>query len=444
MTAIPSIGRSRIPGRWLRILQRDPIPFFQSLARDHGDVVRFQIGRQIIILLNHPELIRDLLVVQHRSFHKSRVLQRAKIVLGEGLLTSEGEHHLRQRRLAQPAFHRDRITLYAEEMIRRAASTGERWRDGQIVDMHQEMMRLTLSIVAKTLFDAEVEEEGDEIGEALTELIDLFPLLMNPLTPWMQRLPIPSTLRFRRAIARLDRTIYSIISERRKSREDRGDLLSILLFAVDEEGDRTGMTDKQLRDEVMTLFLAGHETTANALSWTWYLLSQHRDVATTLRRSIHDAIGDRAPGAADYPKLQSVEQVLAESMRLYPPAWAVSRLALNDVKLGEWDVPRDAVVVASQAVTHRDARWWPEPDRFDPSRFDPSQKNARPKFAYFPFGGGPRICIGEGFAWMEGVLLLATLMGRWDAELVGESVESQASITLRPKRGMTMRLRKMK
>lgn len=425
----------------MRIMQRDPIPFLRRLAREQGDAAQFVIGGQKIVLLSHPDLIRELLVTQHRSFHKSRVLQRAKVVFGEGLLTSEGEFHKRQRRLAQPAFHSERIARYAAEMVARAAAMRDRWHDGQVIDMHHEMMSLTLSIVARTLFGAEVEKEGDEIGGALTDLIDLFPLLMNPLTPMLQRIPLPSTLRFRRAIKRLDRTIYSIIAERRASSVDRGDLLSMLLLAQDEEGDGGGMTDQQLRDEVLTIFLAGHETTANALSWTWLLLSQHPQTFEKMKDEIAAVLGDRLPAPPDYPRLTFVEMVLAESMRLYPPAWAVSRLALNDVELGTWSIPRDTVVVASQAVTHRDPRFWPEPDRFDPMRFTPAEKSARPKFAYFPFGGGPRVCIGEGFAWMEAVLILATFAQRWRVELISDRVEAQASITLRPRHGMGMRIR---
>jgi cytochrome P450 len=437
---IPQGPRSIIPFRFLRRMQRDPLPFLTSLARDYGDIVQFRVGKPVLVLVNHPDLIRELLVVQHRSFHKSRVLQRSKIILGEGLLTSEDELHKRQRRLAQPAFHRDRIAHYADEMVQRAARTRERWRDGATLDIHQEMMRLTLSVVAKTLFDAEVEGEEADIGHALTSLIDLFPLLMNPYSVYLRRIPIPSTLRFRKAITRLDRTIYGIINERRASGEDRGDLLSMLLLAQDEEGDGGGMSDKQVRDEAMTLFLAGHETTANALAWTWYLLGQHPEVAREVRRTIDEVLDDALPTAADYPRLQYLEMVLAESMRLYPPAWAVSRLAMEDVDLGGWHVPRDAVAIASQYLMHHDSRFWQEPERFDPMRFAPDAKLARPKFAYFPFGAGPRICIGEGFAWMEGVLLLATLAQRWSMELISRDVKPQASITLRPRGGIKVRL----
>jgi cytochrome P450 len=436
----PPGPRSVIPFRYLRTLQRDPIPFFTRVANEYGDAAQFFVGPQQIFLFNHPDLIRELLVTQHRSFHKSRVLQRSKVIFGEGLLTSEGELHKRQRRLVQPAFHRERIGRYAEVMIDRAARLREEWRDGEVLDVHHQMMGLTLSVVAKTLFDADVDEEADEIGVALTSLVDLFPTLMNPLSNLMRRLPLPQTIRFRKSIERLDKTVYAIIDERRKSGEDRGDLLSMLLMAVDEEGDGGGMTDRQLRDEAMTLFLAGHETTANALAWTWYLLAQNPAVVIALHRELDGVLGDRMPVPDDYVHLPYTEMVVAESMRMFPPAWAVSRLAEEEAMIGDWLVPRGAVVVAAQAVTHRDPRWWSEPDRFDPMRFTPEAKAARPKLAYFPFGAGPRVCIGEGFAWMEAVLIVATLAQRWRFELVSRDVTPQASITLRPKGGIRMRL----
>jgi cytochrome P450 len=432
----PPGPRSRIPFRYLRTLQRDPIPFFTRLATEYGDASQFRVGPQQIFFFNHPDLIRELLVTQHRSFHKSRVLQRSKIIFGEGLLTSEEEVHRRQRRLVQPAFHRERIGRYAEVMIERAARLG--WGDGEVLDVHQEMMRLTLSVVAKTLFDAEVDEEADEIGVALTSLVDLFPTLMNPIANLLRKLPVPQTIRFHNSIGRLDKTVYGIIDERRKSGEDRGDLLSMLLMAVDEE-DGGRMTDQQLRDEAMTLFLAGHETTANALAWTWYLLAQNPAAEEIMGYELEAVLGDRLPTPADYARLPYTEMVVAESMRMFPPAWAVSRLAIEDAMIGEWLVPRGAVAVASQAVTHRDPRWWPLPDEFEPFRFQAELKASRPKLSYFPFGAGPRICIGEGFAWMEAVLIVATIAQRWKLELVSRDVTPQASITLRPKGGIRMR-----
>lgn len=434
---LPPGPRSLVPGRFLRLLQRDPIPFLRRLAAQYGDASTFHIGPQRVIFVNHPDLIREVLVTQHRFFHKSPLLQRAKPVFGEGLLTSEDELHRRQRRLAAPAFHRERIERYAQVMIERAAALAQSWREGETVDVHAEMMRLTLSVVAKTLFDADIERESAEIGAALKSLIDDFPRLMNPYADLLRMLPLPWSRRLERAIGRLDRTIYSIIEERRRSGEDRGDLLSMLMLALDEEGDRSGMSDRQVRDETMTLFLAGHETTANALAWTFALLAEHPAIAKELHREV-DALG-ASPRAADYERLPFTAQVLAESMRLYPPAWAVSRLALEDMNIGGWSVPRGAVVLMVQAVMHRDPRYWPDPDRFDPRRFAPEAKAARPRCAYFPFGAGPRTCIGEGFAWMEGVLILATLAQKWHMQLRSRPAP-QASITLRPRGGIAMRL----
>jgi len=435
---LPPGPRSLLPGAFLGVMQRDPIPFLRRLAREYGDAARFRVGRQQLIFFNHPELVRETLVAQHAFFHKSPMLKRAKPIFGEGLLTSEDELHRRERRLAQPAFHRVRIERYGEVMIQRTQKAMEGWRDGQIIDAHREMMRLTLSIVAKTLFDAELERDAAEIGAALTDLVDDFPRLMNPLTAWLRRLRLPWSRRYERAVARLDRVIYALIDERRRSGVDRGDLLSMLMLALDHEGDGGGMSDRQLRDETMTLFLAGHETTANALAWTLLLLAQHPAVTAELHREI-DSL-NRTPQPSDYARLPFTERVLAESMRRYPPAWGVSRIATQDVTIGDWSVPRGYVVVMAQAVMHRDARWWPDPERFDPDRFLPEAKAARPRMAYFPFGAGPRTCIGEGFAWMEGVLILATLAQRWRLELAGPPPQPHASITLRPRGGIAMRL----
>jgi cytochrome P450 len=412
------------------------------MAREHGDIAYFKMGPQNVYFLNHPDLIKDVLVTHNQNFIKGRALQRSKRLLGEGLLTSEGEFHRRQRRLVQPAFHKQRIASYGAMMTEYAERVSARWSDGETLDMSQEMMRLTLGIVGKTLFDADVESEAQEIGEALNTVMELFNAMLLPFSEVLEKLPLPQNRRFQAAKNRLDETIYRMIDERRKSGEDRGDLLSMLLLAQDEEGDGKGMTDEQVRDESLTIFLAGHETTANGMTWTWYLLSQHPEVEAKLHEELDRVLeGKRPPTFADVPSLRYVEMVFAESMRLYPPAWAVGRLTLNDYEAGGYVIPRGSLVLLSQYVMHRDERYYSDPTHFDPERWTPEARESRPTYSYFPFGGGPRRCIGEGFAWMEGILLIATLAREWRMRLVPDHpVEPRPVITLRPKYGMRMTL----
>jgi cytochrome P450 len=422
------------------------LEFLTNVTRRYGDVARFTNGAQDYVILNHPDYIRDVLVTHNSDFMKGRGLQRAKRLLGEGLLTSEPPLHRRQRRLAQPAFHKQRINTYASMMVDYTLRMeSERWRDGQQLDIAQEMMRLTLAIVGKTLFDTETETEAEEVREALTATMESFTRFMLPFAELLDRLPLPATRRFEQARARLDAIIYRMINERRVSGEDRGDLLSMLIMAQDEEEDGRGMSDEQLRDEAMTIFLAGHETTANALTWTWYLLSEHPEVEAKLHAEVDAVLGDRPPAVEDMASLRYTEMVLAESMRLYPPAWILGRRALKDYQAGGFHIPSGSIVVLSPYVMHRDERYFPEPARFDPERWTPEAKEARPQFSYFPFGGGPRRCIGEGFAWMEGVLVIAALARRWRMRLVpGHPVATQPMVTLRPKHGMRMTLERRK
>jgi cytochrome P450 len=421
--------------------RRGPLPFFQNLAQQYGDISYFRLGPQQAFFLNHPDYIKDVLVTNHQNFMKGLALQRAKRLLGEGLLTSEGSFHRRQRRLAQPAFHRARIASYANVMTEHAATTRERWHDGETLDISEEMMQLTLGIVGKTLFDADVASDAGEVGEAMTVLMGLFNVLTIPFFELIQKLPLPQLRRFDQAKAKLDAIIYRLVEERRRSGEDRGDLLSMLLLSQDTEGDGGQMTNEQLRDELMTIFLAGHETTANALTWTLYLLSQNAETEIKLHEEIDTVLGGRLPAFEDVARLKYTEMVLAESMRLFPPAWAVGRLALEDCEIGGYVVPKKSLVLMSQFVMHHDARYFVDPLRFDAERWTPEAREARPQFSYFPFGGGPRRCIGEGFAWMEGILLLATLAQRWRMKLVpGHPVALNSVMTLRPKHGMRMTL----
>ena len=437
----PPGPRPKLPAANLIPFRRDMLKFLAKVQREYGDIAAFSAGGQWIVLLSHPEAIKDVLVTNHPSFIKGRVLQRSKRFLGEGLLTSEGEIHRRQRRLVQPAFHRSRITGYAEKMIEYAARARSRWRDGATLDMHQEMMRLTLAIVAKTLFDADVESQAEQVGVALNEVMSLFGFLLLPFSEYLEKLPLPPVRRMERARARLDGVIYGMIEERRASGEDRGDLLSMLIRATDFEGDGTGMSDKQLRDECLTLFLAGHETTANALTWTWYLLSQNPGAEKRFHQELDRVLAGRLPTPEDYARLPYTEMVLSESMRLYPPAWSIARMNTEPYRIGPCLMPPKTLFIMVPYLMNRDERWFSEPERFLPERWTAEQKAARPKFVYFPFGGGPRACIGEGFAWMEGVLLLASLGQHWRMRLdPAQRIAIQPQITLRPKYGMRMRL----
>ncbi len=443
-TAKPKAGtppgpKPRYPGQYIVEIARNPLALMVSMVQEFGEIAHWKVGPQPLYLFSDPELIRDVLVTNGKNFHKSRGLERAKRLLGNGLLTSEGEFHLRQRRLAQPAFHKQRIAAYAVAMAEYANRTSSAWTEGQRVDMHTEMMRLTLGIVSKTLFDADVDAEAAEIGDALTTAFESFNLAMLPGTELLEKLPLPAVRRFNAARGRLDRTIYRMIDGRRKSGEDRGDLLSMLLMATDTEGDGSGMNDAQLRDEALTIFLAGHETTANALTWTWYLLSQNPDVEAKLHAEVDAALGGRSPAFEHLASLPYTRMVFAESMRLYPPAWAIGRRALKSFEARGYTIPAGAVILMSQYIVHRDPRFFPDPENFDPERWTPEAQASRPKFSYFPFGGGTRICIGEQFAWMEGVLLIAALAQQWRMRLEpGHNVEVQPLITLRPKHGMRM------
>ena len=421
----------------LYTFRANPLVFLAKAAREYGDIVYFKVVRQHLHLLSHPDHVREILVANQNNFVKSRALQRAKILLGEGLLTSEGQYHLRQRRLVQPAFHRERLAGYASAMSECAVRWRDRLQPGAL-DISREMPQLTLAVVAKTLFSADVESEASEIGAAMTSILQMFKVLLMPFSEYFDKLPLPMIRRFEHARARLDATIYGLIAERRKSGIDSGDLLSMLLLAQDEaEGDR--MTDQQVRDEALTLFLAGHETGANALTWTWYLLSQHPEVERRLHDEIDAVLGDRTPELADLTQLRYTEMILAEALRLYPPAWAIGRKAVGPFTLGEFEIPANSICIVSPFVVQRDPRWFPDPDKFDPERWTPEAREARPKFSYFPFGGGARVCIGERFAWMEGVILLAAIAQKWRFRLEpGQHVEPLPLVTLRVKNGLRM------
>jgi cytochrome P450 len=359
---------------------------------------------------------------------------------GNGVFLSEGEFWRRQRRLVQPAFHRARINAYADIMVRYTRQMLDTWRTGDIRDVHQEMKAVTLRIAAKTLFDAEVE--ADEVGAAVTTAAHEIQSKINSLSflvPYS--VPTPGHLRLRGAVRRLDAIVYRIIAHRRAAGEDRGDLLSMLLHAQDDDGAR--MTDQQLRDEVMTLFIAGHETTALALTWALHLLGQHPEAAARLAVEAEDVLGGRAATPADIPYLVFTERVVKEALRLFPPAWVMGREAVDDCVIGGYAVPEGTVMLFSQWVLHRDPRFYTTPDAFDPDRWTDNFERHRPRYAYFPLGGGQRLCIGGAFAMMEAVLVLATIGQRFQLTPVpGHVVELLPEITLRPKGDVKMLLQR--
>jgi cytochrome P450 len=439
----PEIGPLEI----LRQLRsRRPTDFLDRVVAGSPTMAHFRLGREHMYLLGTPELIRGLLLGHGRVVAKGRGLEQARRLLGQGLLTSEGELHRRQRRLLQPAFHPTRIRTYAEQMQAAAAdltATG-RWRDGEVRDVAADMGDLTLRIVGRTLFDTDLAADSAGVANALTTFLGRAPRTLLPGGPLLNRLPLPSTRRLAEADGDLDRVVYRLIAEHRAA-GDSGDMLSMLLAARDDDG--TAMPDRQVRDEVLTLMLAGHETTANALAWAWLLLDRHPEAADRLHAEV-DAL-PAAPGYDDLDRLPWTHAVVAETMRLYPPSWTIGRRLLADVTLEGWTVPARSICLASQWVTHRDPRWWTEPLAYRPERwldatgrYDEAAPG-QPRGAYFPFGMGRRVCIGESFAWTEAVLVLAALARDWAPTLVpGHPVDVRPAITLRQAHGLRMTLRR--
>ncbi|MDC0721443.1 cytochrome P450 [Nannocystis bainbridge] len=389
-----------------------------------------------------PELIDEVLVGRSKLFIKDRFTRELSLVVGNGLLVSDGDFWRRQRRLAQPAFHRERIAAYGAIMVDHAERLASTWREGQVLDIHAAMMRLTLDIVADTLFSTGVDRAiAETIGDALDVIMARFSDPTFAFLPWLADLPLAKNRRFREARTRIDGAIRGIVTARRASGRDEGDLLSMLLRARDDEGGQ--MSDEQLRDEAFILFVAGHETTALALTWTWMLLSQHPEAWAKLRAELDHVLGDRPPTLADVPALRYTDWVVHESMRLYPPAWSIGREALEDLELGGVAVPRGAQLWMFQWAAHRDPRHFPRPEAFEPERWDGDLARRIPRFAYFPFGGGPRLCIGNNFASLELVLVLASLARRWRPVVrAADRPRPQFSITLRPVGGMRATLQR--
>jgi len=415
---------------------RDTLAFI-TRCREYGDVVRARFFYITCYFLYNPDDIEYVLSTNAKNFIKSMSVRSNFFhrLIGNGLLTSEGDFWRRQRRLAQPAFHRQRISSYGNTMVEYAERMLSLWKAGETRDAHRDMMRLTLEIVAKTLFNADVSGDADRVGRILADIVK--PFASQATLKWIvdNRLPTPAHRRFHRLARQIDDIVYRIIEQRRAGGSDEGDLLSMLLQAQDEDGSQ--MTDKQLRDEVMTLFLAGHETTALTLSWAWYLLARHPEAEAKFHAELDEVLGDRAPTVADLPRLKYAELIAKESMRLYPPAYGVGRQAIDECEIGGYRITSGSQIFAFSWVTHRDPRFFDEPEGFWPDRWTEEFTNRLPKYAYFPFGGGPRGCIGNYFAMMEIILVLATIGRRFKLKLANRRpVEILPAMSLRPRDGI--------
>jgi len=417
---------------------RDPIRFLAELSRRHGDVAAFRVGTRLHVLINHPELISRVLL--HRSCTRSDESRKAMgSFLGDGLLTSEGPLHLRRRRMMAPAFHRQRIRGYTELMCAEANADIASWRPGERRDLYKDMMRLTFTIVTRALFSADRRDDAQEVRKALEVIMPwaIFGATVSSVLPSMPVMVHP--LRGKAAIARLNRLVLEIVAHRRAEGGDRGDLLSMLLATRDEDGN--ALTDKDICDEVVTLIVAGHDTTANTLTWAWHLLTQNPEVQEALYEEVQRVVGERALTPEDLPKLPLVEQVIHETLRLYPVIWTGDRVPQEDIELGGYAIPKGSAVVFSMYVTQRDERFFPDPERFDPDRFSPARIGSIPDGAYFPFGAGVHKCIGQTFALMEARLILATMVQRFAISAIpGHKVRKTLGLVMTPVGGFPVML----
>jgi cytochrome P450 len=423
-------------------LMRDPLVFLEKIFRQYGDIVHVRFFNLHVYAIAHPDGIKHALQDNHRNYTKSFDYQILARLLGNGLVTSEGELWLRQRRLMQPMFHKQKIAAFGAMMTECAGEMLDRWgayaATGEAFDATPEMMRLTLQIVGRALLTMDLTSHADHIGRDMTIANERFAQYdLGTLLPW---LPTPANLRFRKAVRELRSLVLNIIEERRREGRDYGDLLSMLLAVRDEETGE-GMNNEQLRDEVLTLILAGHETTATALSWIWYLLSQHPDVEAKLHAELDEVLGGHAPAMSDLANLNYTGMVVDEAMRIFPPVWAVGRAAIESDEIVGYAVPKGANLALSQYHAHRHPAFWENPERFEPERFAADRAGGRPRYAYFPFGGGPRMCIGNIFALTEAQLVLASVAQRYRLRLVpGHPIEMQALVTLRPRYGVKVTL----
>lgn len=421
---------------------RDPLQFFEELQAGTEPIATLRISGAKVFYLREPDLIREMLVTFASEFHKSRGLERAKALFGEGLLTSEDEIHRQQRKLIQPVFHHGNLKDIGMIMRQRARQCAENWRAGDTLNLNEEMHALTLVIVGEALFGTEVGDRTTRVSQLMEGIMETFFLFLSPMAPVFEFFGHPKLRRAAKARRELSGIVQTMIEERRQTKKARNDLLA-LLFAAQDPDTGIGMSDEQLRDEVMTLFLAGHETTANALAWTIYLLTQHPKIAERVASELRPVgTGSSRSGATAQVESELgnkddtlLFRVIRESLRLYPPAWAIGRRATQDLQIGRTAIPKGAIVLACQWAVHRSDRYFSNPTKFDPDRWTPEFQQNLPKYAFFPFGGGPRSCIGERFAWMELGIVLTEILRRWRFELVpGQTVKPKASITLRPEK----------
>jgi cytochrome P450 len=434
--------RLRNPG----LLRLSTHEFLERNTKTFGDLVHYKAFGRHVFQFNHPEMVHEVLVRDAAMQHRGIVMQRAKFVLGEGLLTSEEPLHMRQRRLVQPGFHRQRIAAYGEIMLQSSDEMTARWQNGSPFDIHRSMLELTLRITGKCLFDSDVESEVKTISDAVTAFMGFLPLAFLPYPHLLLKIPFGFIGRIQKSQKKLDSLIYTMIAERRSSETDHGDLLSMLLASQDMEGATGGMTVQQVRDECLTLLLAGHETTANGLSFIFFLMAQHPEVQEKVFAEASSIFGtasaDGRRTAADiYEHLPYCQRVASEALRMYPPVWVTARTAAVSYAYRGMAIPAGSLLLVPQIAIHRDARWYPEPMHFNPDRFLPEASAARPRHAYFPFGAGSRICIGESFAWMEAVLVLANVIRKWRLGFNGSvptELALSAQISLRPRDGVVI------
>lgn len=423
---------------------KNPLQFLHEAARQYGDVVSLRLGVHRVYLLNHPDHIKHVLHDNYRNYRKPTRVEKIKVLFGEGLTLSDGDLWRRQRQLVEPAFHSQRVASLVTVMTQEIRMMLNRWSplaaSGQPLDIAAEMMRLAQSIAVKTLFSTDLGGEADAVRRALTIALDHVNHRAWAFLDLIERLPTPRNYRFWKALRTLDNVVYRMIAECRQTGKDTGDLLSMLMRTRDENTG-AGMSEREVRDQVMTLFVAGHEPTATALAWTWYLLLKHPGVEQQLQTELATVLGGRVPTSQDLPKLTYTRMVIDEAMRLYPPTWLTARTPIQDDEIGCFHIPANSVVLLSPYVTHRHPAFWEEPDVFDPTRFTPGRVAGRPRYAYFPFGGGPRMCMGKSFALMEAQLIIAMVAQTYRMHLVpGHPVEPRPMIALRPRHGILVTL----